>query len=195
MKKLLLSLAAVAIAGSAFAAEEHQLFELKFGSTVNVENLYYPNNNGYTGSFVYKLNGSESFTIANFNNYENGWTDMIKCGRKDNASIGMITSDFKITQQLTSVVLGIYKLNETGKVNSFKVQTSTDKETWTDLISLSESAYDSTTKTVTLKTDAAVVVSDVYVRVAIDCASAQKKWRSMAELCAVFRYRRIGQPS
>ncbi len=175
MKKFLLSLAAVAIAGSAFAAEATQLFELKFGSENNAGNTHYPNNSSYSGSFTYKLSttGSESFTIINFNNNNNKWSNMIKCGSSKTPSVGSITSDFKITQQLTSVVLGIEKLNESGVINSFKLQTSTDNTTWTDVVTASESDYDSTNGTLTLATDAAVVISDVYVRVAIDCATTK----------------------
>lgn len=66
MKKLLLSLAAVAIAGSAFAAEEHQLFELKFGNNNNDKNQYYEPTSNYYSSFTYKLQASsESFTVSN----------------------------------------------------------------------------------------------------------------------------------
>lgn len=175
MKKLLLSLAAVAMAGSAFAAEATQLFELKFGNNNNANNQFYEPTNNYTSDFTYKLSVSESFTVSNFNanSGNGGWSDMIKCGRKNNASVGMITSDFKITQQLTSVVLGIEKLNESGVINSFKLQTSTDNTTWTDVVTAAEADYDSDTKTLTLATDAAVVISDVYVRVAIDCAAAK----------------------
>lgn len=170
MKKALLSLAAIALAVSSASAAD-LLYQLDFGKNVNVDNKFYPNNSVYTGNFTYTLTADETFDVACFNNNNNGWADMIKCGRKSNASVGMITSNFRFPDKLTQVVLGISKFNEAGKVNSFKVQSSADNTTWTDVATAAESDYDGTTKTLTL--NVANTTADLYYRVAIDCASAK----------------------
>ena len=60
--------------------------------------------------------GSDSWTIQNFNNNNWKWA-YIKCGRKDNASIGHIITDAPIDKAITKVVVTIDAFTS-GKVNS-----------------------------------------------------------------------------
>lgn len=166
MKKILLSLAAVALGCSAMSAAD-LLYDLQFGNTVNVDKKYYPNISSYSGSFDYTLSSNEVFTIDNFNNNNNGWTDMIKCGSQKGAYTGMITTKFKVPAEISSIELGISKINETGKVKSFSVETSSDNATWTAVATATEADYDATAKTVTL--EVGNVQPGLYYRVAIDC--------------------------
>ena len=105
MKKFLLSLASVALlTGSASAAD--LLFDLKFGKEHNVDELFYAGNSKYTETFTYTTTDNETFSVSNFNNNNNGW-DFIKCGRKNFDSVGYITTDFMVADQVTSIELTI----------------------------------------------------------------------------------------
>lgn len=168
MKKFLLSLAAFALVSSSAMADD-LLYDLGFGSDVNVDLKYYPKNSSYTGNFTYKLTNTETFTVSNFNNNNNSWSDMIKCGRKGNASTGYITTDFAISDNLTSVILSIPTWT-TDKVNSITLQSSSDGSTWADVVSHNQSYDDATAKTVTLKVP--TPAANLYYRIAFDCASA-----------------------
>lgn len=92
MKKLLLSIAAVAISASFACADT--LYELTFNKDNNQQKV-----NNYTTSWTVKCDGKE-WTLANFNNYNNGegtsgeteWT-FVRCGSKKNASIATITNN------------------------------------------------------------------------------------------------------
>ena len=182
MKKFLLSLAAIAMSCSAVSAAD-LLYDLQFGSSVNVDQKYYPKNSSYTATFDYTLTENAVFEVANFNNNNNGWADFIKCGRKGNASVGSITSLFTIPDQVTSVVLGISKFNEAGMVNGIYVERSLDNATWERIASATESEYDAESMTLTIDLDA--VAEDAYYRIAIDCASAKGNgvvWLSSVEI-------------
>lgn len=166
MKKFLLSLAAVALT-SGFAMADDLLYNLEFGSASTTGEC--PKTSAYTATYSYEMFSGEVFIIKNFNNNNNGWSDMIKCGRKGNASTGSITTDFSVADPVTSVVLEISKFNESGMVNEFTLQTSADNQTWTTVATAQESDYTDGTITLTDPNPA----PNLYYRVNIDCASAK----------------------
>lgn len=166
MKRFLLSIASAALlCGSASAAD--LLYDLKFGSDYNVDLCYYPKNSGYTADFSYKLTETETFTISNFNNNNNGWANLIKCGRKNVESIGYVTTDFMVPSQLTSVELTIPAWTA-AKVNSIQLQSSSDKTEWQTIDTHDATYDDATAQTLTLTAPAPA--ANLYYRIAFDCA-------------------------
>ena len=108
--------------------------------------------------------GTFEWTINNFNNnnWNNNWT-FIKCGRKNNASIGTIATSTAIDKAITKVVVTIDALTA-DKVNSIKLYTSSDNSEW-----VVAGSY-------TLKTGAQTVNLDsptgnLYYKIVFDCAS------------------------
>ncbi len=174
MKKFLLSLASVALlTGSASAAD--LLFDLKFGKEHNVDERFYAGNNNYTGTFTYTMSDNETFSVSNFNNNNNGW-DFIKCGRKKYDSVGYITTDFMVAEQVTSIELTIPAWTP-DKVNSIMLQTATsidgdanDETRWSTVAIHSATYDDETAKTVTLNNSAPA--ANRYYRIAFDCVSS-----------------------
>ena len=70
--------------------------------------------------------GTDVWTIANFNNNSwNNWT-YIKCGRKADASVASIRTDFAIDKAIATVVVTIDALKNTNKINSVKLQVAAD---------------------------------------------------------------------
>lgn len=116
MKKLLLSLAAVAaVAGSSAAAE--LLYTCQFGADYNSAKV-----GSYTASWSVTVNDYK-WDIENFNNNNNGW-NYVKCGSKKNASVGKITTAFAAPEKITSVVVTVDAVTAS-KVNSIKLLAST----------------------------------------------------------------------
>lgn len=70
--------------------------------------------------------GTDVWTIANFNNNSwNNWT-YIKCGRKADASVASIRTDFAIDKAIATVVVTIDALKNKDKINSVKLQVAAD---------------------------------------------------------------------
>lgn len=78
-----------------------------------------PENSSYTGTFTNTTNGF-SWTVANFNNNKNAWSGVIKCGRKDNASVGTITTAAAVPVKITKASINITAVTSS-KVNSIKL--------------------------------------------------------------------------
>ena len=108
--------------------------------------------------------GDFSWAISNFNNnnWANNWT-YIKCGRKNNASVGKITTTEAYEQAITKVDLTIDAITASN-VNSIKLYASTDNDTWTEVGSFAKSTG---LQTVTVASPAA----DKYYKIEFDCAS------------------------
>lgn len=128
---------------------------------------YNPTNQDYTSSFD-ATNGDFVVTATNFNNNNNGWTNsagfgQIKCGRKNNASVGTITTKAAIDQAITKVVVTIDAITAS-KVNSIKLYTSSNGTSWTEAGSYTIATG---AQTVTLASPAA----NLYYKVEFDCAS------------------------
>ena len=72
--------------------------------------------------------GTDTWSIVNFNNnnWNNNWK-WIKCGGKNAASVGTITTDFAIDKAISSVVVDINNI-VADHVNSIKLEVTSDKE-------------------------------------------------------------------
>ena len=108
--------------------------------------------------------GSDSWTIQNFNNNNWNWA-YIKCGRKDNASIGHIITDAPIDKAITKVVVTIDAFTS-GKVNSMTLEVATDDAFSQNLQTITGEIA---TGDVTFVVPTATV--NCYYRLNIDCAS------------------------
>ena len=114
----------------------------------------------YTATWSAK-NGDFTWSIANGNNNNNGWA-YVKFGRKNNASVGTITTSAAYSAAITKVDLAIDALTA-AKVNSIKLYTSADNSEWTEAGTFSKTAG---TQTVNLASPA----TDLYYKIEFDCA-------------------------
>ena len=72
---------------------------------VSAENIQvYTKTATYTGKPDTDIAG-KTWTVANFNNNNNSWADMIKCGNKTAASTGSVASDFAFNERVSQVVV------------------------------------------------------------------------------------------
>ena len=105
--------------GTIFAAEPYKV--LTFPDDNNANNHV----NGYVDAWTAMI-GSDSWTIDKFNNFNwDGWT-YIRCGRKSDASVASIATDFAIDQPISSVVVTIDKFSNPDKVNSVSLVVASD---------------------------------------------------------------------
>lgn len=127
-----------------------------FGSDYNSTSI-----GDYTSTWT-TTNGSFSWTIVNGNNNQNGWT-VVKFGRKNNASVGKITTSVAYSVAVTKVVITIDALT-VSKINSIKLYTSSNGSSWTEA-----GTFDKNTgaQTVTLSSPTA----SRYYKIEFDCAS------------------------
>ena len=123
MKKLTLLLATMLLSAMSFAADEVYKTAL-FGSSYNSKSVQ-----DYTSTWS-ATNDGFTVDIANANNNKNGW-EYIKMGNKTAASVGRITTQVAIDEAITKVVLNIDAVTAKS-INSVKLKTSTDKNTWTE---------------------------------------------------------------
>ncbi len=79
----------------------------------------------YTKTWVAK-NGTDSYSIANFNNNNWGW-NYIKCGNKTAESVAWIKNDASFSEAITKVQITIDKI-AASSVNSIKLYVSTDSD-------------------------------------------------------------------
>lgn len=156
MKKfLLLALCLLGTASLANAAEA--FYTLQFGKDYNSKGI-----SSYTTSWTATVD-SHSWTIGNFNNNNNGW-NYVKCGSKNAASTGTITTDFAAPEKITSVVITIDKVDATN-VNSIKLFSSTSNSFASPVETVTASSIAAGDLTLTLSNPAA----DLYYQIAIDC--------------------------
>lgn len=127
-----------------------------FGSDYNSQNV-----SSYTATWT-ATNGDFTWTIVNGNNNNNAWS-YVKFGRKNNASVGKITTTEAYEQAITKVDLAIDAITA-GSVNSIKLYASTDNDAWTEVGSFAKSTG---LQTVTVENPAA----DQYYMIEFDCAS------------------------
>lgn len=128
--------------------------------------LFGPNYNStgvssYTSTFT-ATNGDFSWIIANGNNNNNQW-NYVKFGRKNNASVGSITTTVNYGQAITKVDLTIDAITA-DKVNSITLYTSSDNNTWVEASSFGKATG---VQTATLATPA----TGLYYKIELDCAS------------------------
>lgn len=111
--------------------------------------------------------GDDTWTIENFNTYQNQWT-YIKCGSKKFASVATITSP-AIDKPISYVVVTIDAVDN-AKVNSIKLQVSSD-ETFSK-VSEEVAASDITAGDLVFKTTK--VAANDYYKVVFDCQKGSK---------------------
>jgi len=155
--KSLLALALVLTSGSAWA-EEVAYKIAYFGADYN---------SGPISSYVDTWSATnDGFTVnlTNFNNNSNKW-DLVKCGRKNNASIGTITTDAAIDKAISQVIVTVDAVTASN-VNSFKLYVASDKEFNTVLETIAiDIAKGENIFTVTTPTE------NCYYKIEADCAS------------------------
>ena len=127
-----------------------------FGSDYNSQSV-----SSYTATWT-ATNGDYTWTIVNGNNNNNAWS-VVKFGRKNNASVGKITTTEAYEQAITKVDLTIDAITASS-VNSIKLYASTDNDAWTEVGSFAKSTG---LQTVTVENPAA----DQYYMIEFDCAS------------------------
>ena len=123
----------------------------------------------YTSTWT-TTNGGFSWEVANGNtNYQSStgtsW-DYVKFGRKNNASVGSITTAGEngcYSEAITKVELTIDALT-VSKINSIKLYTSTDNSSWTEAGSFTKATG---VQTVSLSNPTA----NLYYKIEFDCAS------------------------
>ena len=127
-----------------------------FGSNYNSQAV-----SNYTSTWT-ATNGSFSWTIENANNNNNGWS-YIKFGRKNNASVGSITTASAYSDAITKVELTIDAITA-AKINSIKLYSSSNNSSWTEIDEFDKSTG---TQTVSIASSAA----NLYYKIEFDCAS------------------------
>ena len=106
-----------------------------------------------------------TWTMKNFNNYNNGW-DYVKAGSRQNASIAEIITDSTMVDAITKVVVTVDKVTARS-VNSFKLIVASDSnfenviETVSLNIKTGENTFSCTTPT-----------ANCYYKIVIDCKKA-----------------------
>ena len=81
--------------------------------------------NNYTTTWTNTCAGF-AWSLVNFNNNQKGW-NYVKCGRKNNASVGTITTSAVIPEAISSVKLTIDAITA-DKVNSIKLYVDTNSD-------------------------------------------------------------------
>lgn len=153
------SLVLALVASVTFAAEPYKVltFPNEGGKSIN----------GYKQTWKATI-GDDTWTIENFNTYQNQWT-YIKCGSKKFASKAAITSP-AIDKPISYVVVTIDAVTNAKEVNSIKLQVSSD-ETFSN-VSEEVAASDIAAGDLVFKTTKAA--ANDYYKVVFDCQQGSK---------------------
>lgn len=110
--------------------------------------------------------GTDTWSIVNFNNnyWNNNWK-WIKCGGKNAASVGTITTDFAIDKAISYVVVNIDNILNVSSVNSIKLEVTSDKEgnTVLETVNLKKIAAGDAVFTITTPKE------NCYYKLSFDC--------------------------
>lgn len=139
-------------------AEEEVYKTLTFTSTTMQTNV-----SSYTSTWKTICNG-DTWNIVNANNNNRAWT-YIKMGRKNNASVGSISTTFAIDKEITKVVMTVDAVT-TAKINSLKLYVASDANFSNVLSTVTATAA---TGTVTFTVPSPV--ANAYYKLEADCAS------------------------
>lgn len=134
----------------------------------------------YTKTWVAK-NGTDSYSIANFNNNNWGW-NFIKCGNKTAASVAWIKNDASFSEAITKVQITIDKI-AASSVNSIKLYVSTDSDFKADSTTSVDFQKEKGTQSVSLTDPAA----DLFYKIEFDCKKGSDNglvWLSKVEFFA-----------
>jgi len=132
---------------------------ITFGADTNSKSV-----SSYTDTWTATVNGY-TVTLKNFNNNQNQWA-FIKCGRKNNASVGYIETASFTEYKITSIVVTIDAITAS-KVNSMKLYVYSDSALTqeVEVITVTPATGDLTFEIANPNTD-------LYYKFAFDCASA-----------------------
>lgn len=142
------------------AAEEIYKTAL-FGSSYNSNSV-----NDYISTWS---STNEGFTVnlENFNNNNNGW-NYVKCGRKNNASVGTITTNAAIDKAVTKVVVTIDAVTAS-KVNSIQLKIDSANTFNSEGVVILDP--DGDIKAGSLTFTIATPTTNKYYKLVFDCAS------------------------
>lgn len=126
--RLMMTMLLLAVMGSAWAEESIYKTAL-FGLNYNSKGV-----SSYTDTWTATTNGF-TVSLSNFNNNNNDW-EYVKCGRKNNASVGSITTTSTIDKAITKVVVTVDAFT-LGKINSFKLYVASNNSFTTNLQTIS----------------------------------------------------------
>ncbi|MBQ6049120.1 MAG: hypothetical protein IJL35_00790 [Bacteroidaceae bacterium] len=116
-------LVALLCAGISGAWGEESVYKtVLFGGNYNSKSV-----SNYTSDWSATNNGF-TVNISKFNNNSNQWS-YIKCGNKNDASVGIITTSSAVDKAIVKVVVKIDAIT-TNSVNSIKLYTSNDNSQW-----------------------------------------------------------------
>lgn len=163
MKKFLLTLLCAAGLATASNAAVSELYTVQFGKDYNSAGV-----SAYNKSWSVTCGGTQ-WNIANFNNNNNGW-NYIKCGSKDYASVGTISSADALPEKISSVVVTIGSVT-TEYLNSIKLSVA-DNSAFTNPVVVEAPKAD--IKAGDLKFTVAAPAADMYYRLSFDCKKSQK---------------------
>lgn len=184
MKKLLLSLAAMALGMSAMAQND-ALYTLAFSADLNDAKV-----SSYSSSFGVKASAdatSSTWTVTNFNNNNNGngqsntqgaW-DFVRCGSKSAASTASIINTQAWTESIAQVVIN---MNKTKNLGAKEVITSAKLEVLSSAdAEKADATYDITEAVNTLTQDAKDVTVTItapaankFYKIVFDCPKYSK---------------------
>lgn len=131
-------------------------YTIKWGSDYNSASV-----NNYTSSWSVTYGGF-TCNMANWNNNSNGWS-YVRAGRKNYASVATIITDTAIPEAIKTVILTIDSITA-NSVNSLKLYTSGDGESWTEVGTFAKETGE---QAIVLSNPAA----NKHYKVEADCAS------------------------
>lgn len=155
MKKILLSLAL--LVAMILPVSAKALYTCQFGANFNQESV-----SSYDNGWKVKV-GDNIWTLTNFNNNNNKW-DYVKCGRKNNASVGTVTTDFAIPEAISSVVAN---LNAITAAKIIETSAAADFATIETTVEIPAENFKAGNMTFTLPAPK----GNLYYRITFDCAS------------------------
>lgn len=165
MKKFLLTLLCAAGLATASNAAVSELYTVQFGPSYGD-----PEIGSYTDSWTATRDGKE-WKLVNFNNnsYKNDWT-FVKCGRKDNASVGTISSADALPDKISSVVVTIGAVTDT-YVKSISLSVADNSE-FKNAVVIEAAKAD--IKAGDLIFNVATPAANKYYKLTFDCLAAKK---------------------
>lgn len=124
-----------------------------------------PNNSSYTGSYT-ATSGGMSWTVASFNNNNNGWSGTVKCGRNGNTSVAYIATKSAVSEAIKMVSV-TYGAVTTSKVNSATLVMASDAGFTSNVVNQAMTIKANTT----VRTIISSPVENRYYKIVYDLAS------------------------
>ena len=151
MKKLLLTLLCAVTALGGFAVDRTLDF---------IKDNYSQKVSDYTSSWTTKSSQGDEYSLVNFNNQNSTWT-VLRCGRKNNASVASITSP-KFDEAISEVTVTLEAVNKSKA--TVTLLTSSDNITWTEVGTFTNAKGDQSVKVTN-------PAAGLYYQIKFDCAN------------------------